>query len=174
MNLQPSLKGERLSLRPLCEDDYDGLFAAASDPKIWEGHPIPDRYLPETFKLYFAGLIESKGALAIIDNQTEEIVGTSSFYGYLPDEKSVVIGYTFLTRKYWGGSFNREIKKLMMDYAFQSVETCIFHVGIDNIRSQTAMKKIGGVIYDQFEKVGFRGKVFKNLAFKIEKKNYSL
>jgi len=174
MNLQPTLQGERLSLRPLREDDYDGLFAAASDPKIWEVHPIPDRYLPETFKYYFDGLIKSKGALAVTDNQTLEIVGTSSFYDYRPEEKSVIIGYTFLTRKYWGGSFNREIKKLMMDHAFNSIETCIFHVGADNMRSQKAMKKIGGIIYDQFEKVGFRGKLYKNLAFKIEKKNYSL
>jgi RimJ/RimL family protein N-acetyltransferase len=174
MNLQPTLKGERLTLRPLRQEDYDGLFAAASDPKIWEVHPIPDRYLPETFKTYFEGLIKSHGAMAIIDNQTQEIVGTSSFYGHKPEEKSVIIGYTFLTRKYWGGDFNREIKKLMMDYAFEYVETCIFHVGVDNIRSRKAMGKIGGVLYEEFEKIGFRGKLYKNVAFKIEKKSYSL
>ena len=174
MNLQPTLKGDRLSLRPLRNEDSEALFKAASDPKIWEIHPIPDRYTPEVFKTYFENLIESKGALAITDNQTGEIVGTSSFYGYHPEEKSVIIGYTFLTRKYWGGSFNREIKKLMMDYAFQFVETCIFHVGADNIRSRKALEKIGGVLYDQFEKAGFRGKVYKNVAFKIEKKSYAL
>jgi N-acetyltransferase len=174
MNLQPSLTGPRFSLRPLTENDYDALFLAASDPKIWEAHPIPDRHLPETFKLYFKGLIDSKGALAVIDNESSELVGTSSFYEYLPEEKSIVIGYTFLTRKYWGGTFNRELKKIMMNYAFQYVDTCIFHVGENNIRSRNAMGKIDGVLYDQFEKIGFRGKLFKYVAFKIEKKNYSL
>ncbi len=174
MNLQPNITGPRFSLRPLIENDYDALFMAASDPKIWEVHPIPDRYLPETFKLYFQGLIESKGALAVIDLESSEIVGTSSFYDYRPEEKSIVIGYTFLTRKYWGGTFNRELKKIMMDYAFQFVDSCIFHVGENNIRSRNAMSKIGGVLYEHFEKMGFRGKLYKNVAFKIEKKNYSL
>ncbi len=174
MNLQPTLTGPRFLLRPLNEKDSDALFLAASDPKIWEVHPIPDRYLPETFKTYFQGLIDSKGALAVIDNENSEIVGTSSFYEYRLEEKSVIIGYTFLTRKYWGGTFNRELKKIMMDYAFQYVDTCIFHVGENNIRSRNAMSKIGGVLYDQFEKIGFRGKLYKNVAFKIEKKNYSL
>ena len=174
MDLQPHLRGERLHLRPLTEQDFDALFRAASDPQIWETHPVPDRYELETFKGYFAGLIKSKGALVILDNQTLEIVGTSSFYDYRETEKSVIIGYTFLTRKYWGGSYNREIKKLMMDYAFQFIETCIFHVGLDNVRSRKAMTKIGGVLFDHFEKVGFRGKTYKNVAFRIDKKNYSL
>jgi RimJ/RimL family protein N-acetyltransferase len=174
MNLQPSMTGPRLSLRPLNENDYDALFMAASDPKIWEVHPIPDRYLPETFKTYFKGLIESKGALAVIDNEISALVGTSSFYDYRQEEKSVIIGYTFLTRKYWGGTFNRELKKLMMDYAFKHVDTCIFHVGENNIRSRNAMSKIGGVLYEHFEKIGFRGMLYKNVAFKIEKKNYWL
>lgn len=174
MILQPTLSSPQFLLRPLRENDYEALFSAASDPQIWEAHPIPDRYLPETFKVYFKGLIDSKGALAVIDNKSSVIIGTSSFYDYRPEEKSVIIGYTFLTRKYWGGTFNRELKKLMMDYAFKYVDTCIFHVGENNIRSRKAMIKIGGVLYDQFEKIGFRGKLYKNVAFKIEKKNYSL
>ncbi len=169
MNLQPTLIGKRISLRPLQQEDFDNLFLAASDPKIWEAHPIPDRYLPETFKTYFEKLLDSKGALVITDNQNSEVIGTSSFYDYLEHEKSVIIGYTFLTRKYWGGSFNHELKKLMMDYAFHFVETCLFHVGADNIRSRKAMLKIGGVLFDEFEKIGFRGKLYKNVAYKIEK-----
>ena len=37
--LQPHLKGELLELRPLAPEDWDDLFAVASDPLIWEQHP---------------------------------------------------------------------------------------------------------------------------------------
>jgi N-acetyltransferase len=44
MELQPHLIGELVELRPLTPDDWDELFAVASDPLIWEQHPARDRY----------------------------------------------------------------------------------------------------------------------------------
>ncbi len=43
-DLQPVLKGEILELRPLRAEDFDDLFAVASDPLIWEQHPASDRF----------------------------------------------------------------------------------------------------------------------------------
>ncbi len=145
MNIQPYLKCEILELRPLKQEDYTQLLKAASDPLIWEVHPQPDRYKPEVFEGFFKEALDSKGALVIIDNKTLEIIGTSRFYAFSAEDSSVVIGYTFLSRKYWGGDYNRELKKLMINYALQFVKTTYFHVGIGNIRSQKAMLKIGGV-----------------------------
>lgn len=145
MNLQPTLKGDLLELRPLKQEDYDGLFKAASDPMIWVQHPQPDRYKPEIFKSFFAEALESKGSLVIIDSQTTEIIGVSRYYEYSRENSSVVIGYTFLARKYWGGIYNRELKKLMINYALEFVKTTLFHVGLGNKRSQRAMQKIGGI-----------------------------
>ena len=42
-DLQPNLKGELLELRPLRPDDFDDLYAVASDPLIWEQHPVKER-----------------------------------------------------------------------------------------------------------------------------------
>ena len=42
--LQPTLTGTLLELRPLRDADFDELYAVASDPRIWELHPEPDRY----------------------------------------------------------------------------------------------------------------------------------
>ena len=42
--LQPTLKGRLLELRPLTPGDFDALFEAASDPLIWEQHPESDRH----------------------------------------------------------------------------------------------------------------------------------
>ncbi len=35
---QPVLEGEHVRLRPLRPDDWEALFAVASDPLIWEQH----------------------------------------------------------------------------------------------------------------------------------------
>ena len=145
MNLQPTLTGELVELRPLAHSDYEPLLHAASDPLIWELHPQPDRYKPEVFKSFFNEAIESKGALVIIDRKTSAIIGSSRYYDYSKENSSVVIGYTFLARKYWGGLYNCDLKKLMVNYALEYVKTTYFQVGIGNTRSQKAMEKIGGI-----------------------------
>ena len=47
---------------------------------------------------------------------------------------------------YWGGAYNREIKRLMLNHIHRFVATATFMVGEDNIRSRKAMEKIGGVL----------------------------
>ena len=48
--LQPTLTGKLLWLRPLRADDFHDLYAVASDPLIWEQHPVKDRYRDEVFR----------------------------------------------------------------------------------------------------------------------------
>ena len=48
---QPVLKGSLVELRPLREGDYGALYAAASDPLLWEQHPQRDRWKPDVFQL---------------------------------------------------------------------------------------------------------------------------
>jgi RimJ/RimL family protein N-acetyltransferase len=50
-----------------------------------------------------------------------------------------------LARSHWGGVFNREMKHLMLRHAFRFVKSVVFLVGPQNLRSQRAMEKIGGV-----------------------------
>jgi RimJ/RimL family protein N-acetyltransferase len=144
-DLQPQLKGELIELRPLTPEDWDGLFAVASDPLIWEQHPESDRYKEEVFKIFFKEALESGGAFVVIDQKSQQIIGSTRFYGYDPEKSEIEIGWTFLARKYWGGRYNREMKKLLLAHAFKFVETVIFFVGQKNFRSQKAMEKIGAI-----------------------------
>ena len=146
---QPHLVGELLELRPLRPDDWDALFAVASDPLIWEVHPARDRYTEPVFRKYFSEALESRGALVVIDRATGQIIGSSRLVWSDSDSDELEIGWTFLARAYWGGVYNRELKRLMLGYAFQFVDRVIFIVGIDNIRSRKAMLKIGGVLTDR-------------------------
>ncbi len=141
---QPRLVGEQLELRPLQAEDFEALFAVASDPLIWEQHPESDRYQEEVFRRFFADALKSGGALVALDRSTAEIIGSSRFHGYDPAEGVVEIGWTFLGRDYWGGSYNGEMKRLMLQHAFRTVQRVIFRIGPENFRSQKAVEKIGG------------------------------
>jgi N-acetyltransferase len=144
-DLQPNLRGELIELRPLRPEDWDDLFAVASDPLIWEQHPESDRYKEDVFKIFFREALECGGAFVIIDTTSQQIIGSTRFYGYDPEKSEIEIGWTFLTRKYWGGRYNRELKQLMLDHAFKFVESVVLLVGENNIRSQKATEKIGGI-----------------------------
>lgn len=142
--LQPVLESPSLVLRPLETTDFEALYQAASDPLIWAVHPQPTRYRREVFQTYFESAMASRGAFAILDKATGKIIGSSRYYNFNADLSEIAIGYTFMTRAYWGGVYNRELKSLMINHALQFVHTVNFEVGTANGRSRRAMEKIGG------------------------------
>jgi RimJ/RimL family protein N-acetyltransferase len=120
------------------------MFAAAADPEIWVQHPASDRYTEPAFRKYFDDAIDSGSAFTFVDRESGEIIGSSRFHGLDQLKSEIEIGWTFLARAYWGGSYNAEIKQLMLDHAFQYVDTVVFWIGETNIRSRRATEKIGG------------------------------
>src|SRR5262249_23934156 len=144
-DLQPHLKGELIELRPLAPNDWDELFAVAADPLIWEQHPEPDRYREDVFRIFFKDALACRGWFVIIDRKIERIIGSTGFYGYDPEKSEIEIGWTFLARKYWGGRYNAEMKRQLLNHAFRFVESVVFLVGENNVRSQKAMEKVGAV-----------------------------
>ncbi|MGZ6989131.1 MAG: GNAT family N-acetyltransferase [Thermoanaerobaculia bacterium] len=144
-DLQPVLEGELLRLRPLRPEDFHDLHAVASDPLIWEQHPNSDRYKEEVFKGFFREALESGGALIAIDSKDGRVIGSSRFHGYDSEKSEIEIGWTFLARSHWGGIYNGEMKRLMLRHAFRFVSSVVFLVGPENVRSQRAMEKLGGV-----------------------------
>jgi N-acetyltransferase len=144
-DFQPSLKGHLLELRPLRAEDFHDLYAVAADPLIWEQHPVKDRYKEEIFRLFFREALESGGALIAIDAENSQVIGSSRFHGYNGEQSEIEIGWTFLARSHWGGVYNGEMKQLMLSHAFRFVHRVIFLVGLENLRSQRAVEKIGAV-----------------------------
>ncbi len=144
-DLQPTLKGKLLELRPLQPEDFQALYAVASDPLIWEQHPKGDRYKEKVFREFFQKNLDSGGALVAIDLKSGQIIGSSRFHRYDPEGSEVEIGWTFLARSHWGGAYNGEMKELMLRHSFQFVDRVVFLIGPGNFRSQKAVEKIGGV-----------------------------
>lgn len=140
---QPILTSDALQLRPLMSADFDSLYSAASDPKIWAGHPAKDRYKRDVFARYFQFLLESGTALVIFDRHADRMIGCSRYYTSPDRPDEISIGFTFLNNAYWGGGTNFEVKRLMLEHAFESSTEVWFHIDPSNLRSQKATAKLG-------------------------------
>ena len=145
-DLQPTLTGDTIVLRPLREEDFELLYACASDPLIWEQHPQSTRYQRDVFRRYFDGGLASGGALVVVEKSSGEVIGSSRYYDSSPEERVVSIGYTFLARRCWGGAVNREMKMLMLRHAFQFADRVLFEIGAQNRRSRRALEKLGATL----------------------------
>jgi RimJ/RimL family protein N-acetyltransferase len=168
-DLQPTLENEFMKIQPLKETDFEMLYAVASDPLLWEQHPNKDRYKREIFEIFFKGAIESGGAFLVLDKQTGDVIGSSRFYDYNLENRSILIGYTFFARSHWGSKYNPSLKTLMMDHAFQFVNVVIFHIGANNVRSQKAIERLGALKTDEVE-VKYYGEESKlNFVYEIKK-----
>jgi len=142
-DFQPELAGPLIGLRPLVATDHAALLAVASDPLIWEQHPDKARGTRDGFRRFFDESLATGGALVVIDAATREIIGSSRYHGHDAERSEVEIGWTFLARKYWGGQYNGELKRLMLEHAFQYVQNVVFLVDPGNKRSLRAVAKIG-------------------------------
>lgn len=167
---QPTgLYNELVRLEPMQPTDFERLFQVASDPLIWEQHPEPDRYRRDVFQKFFTNGLGS--AYLILDQRTDELIGSTRYYNYDPADAAVAIGFTFLARKYWGGTYNLALKKLMLDYAFRFVEKVYFHIGPNNTRSIRANSKLG-LRYDKVVEFELYGTTAAHSQYVLFKEDY--
>lgn len=143
-DLAPTLTGPTITLRPALDAEFEAAYEAAADPAVWAQHPSPNRFRREVFKTEFWDTAaRTGGLLMVLENSTGQCIGSSRFYDWNPADRSVVIGYTFLVTRHWGGPTNTELKALMLDHAFKTATSVWFHIGSENLRSRRAVEKLG-------------------------------
>ena len=148
LDIQAPLAYGRVRLRPLQPDDFEALYAVAADPLLWEQHPAHNRYERGVFEVFFQEALASGGAYLVLDAATGGVIGSSRYYtrygDYTAPEGQVCIGYTFLSRRCWGNTFNKDLKQAMLGHAFAAgADAVVFHVGPQNERSRRAVEKLG-------------------------------
>ena len=156
----PDTRGSR-NPAPETPDRGDGNDAR-------EQHPARDRYKEEVFQAFFREALDSGSALVAIDRKTRKIVGSSRYFGYEPEKREIEIGWTFLARSYWGGKYNGEMKRLMLDHAFQFVDSVVFLVGPDNLRSRRALERIGAELAGRRTRE-LHGHAVEHVVYRIKK-----
>jgi RimJ/RimL family protein N-acetyltransferase len=112
---------------------------------------VNDSY-DQQFDAYFAFAIDPRGrgeqhAFVIHKNDGDEIIGMTRYYELDERHKRVAIGYTWYIPSVWRLVYNKECKLLMLQYAFEEMRfnRVELTVASQNIRSQKAVEKIGGV-----------------------------
>lgn len=174
MDRQPVLDGERLRLRPLRVDDWQALYAVASDPLIWEVHPSHDRWQEPVFRQFFDDALAKGGALVVIDKTSGAMIGSSRYQAYDPaDGGSVEIGWTFLARSHWGGTCNAEMKRLMLAHALSAVERVDFRIGEANLRSRRALEKIGGRLTGRTDLAETTSGMVRHVVYEITRAGFA-
>ena len=174
MDRQPTLEGERILLRPLQAEDWEALYAVASDPAVWEQHPAYDRSREDVFAEFFADALAKGGALAVIDKGKGTIIGSSRFQDFSDEDGgSVEIGWTFLATRYWGKGINAEMKRLMLAHAFQYVQRVYFKVGVTNYRSRIALENIGAERTKRTDLSLYRGKRLLHIFYEITAESFA-
>lgn len=171
-SIQPNLENDYVQILPLEINDFESLYQVAKDKKIWEQHPCHNRWKEDVFKVFFKEAVESKGAFKIIDKTTGGLIGSTRYYDYSENDKSIVIGYTFIAVNYWGTGINSSIKKLMIDYIFQYVDKIYFHIGSTNFRSQKAIAKINAIKTSKEITVTDGNSSYINYLYELKKENW--
>lgn len=141
--LQPTLEGQRIIVRPIKPGDFAELYSLACDPSVWEQHPAQNRHLEPEFRAFFDGALHSGSGFSFVDKATGLLMGSSRYGNFNPDRREIEIGWTFLSKDYWGKQVNAESKSLMIGHAFTFVDTVLFWVDENNKRSQRALEKFG-------------------------------
>lgn len=167
---QPTtLKNEIITLVPMATNDFEALYSVASNPLIWEQHPNKNRYQRDVFEKFFEGAILSKGAFMVYDTKKNVLIGSSRFYEYDETNNTIAIGYTFLAKEYWGTGHNGALKSIMLNYVFQFVNSVLFYVGSNNIRSQKAVAKLGATKIREQEIAYFSEEQKLNFVYELNK-----
>jgi len=171
-DFQPSLTGDLLSLSPQRPEDWDALFAVASDPAIWAMHPMRERYREPVFRAFFDNALADRGGLVARDLADGKVFGFSRYSDLFADPGEVEIGWTFLACDRWGGGWNREMKRLMLGHAFGQYDRVIFRIGEHNLRSRRAVEKIGGVLTDRVQEYRVGDAAIRHVTYAIEKDGF--
>jgi len=140
--LQPKVEGTLVHLRPIEESDFDALYAIASDPLLWEHHPVKNRTNRGVFRSWFDDGVAGH-ALVIVERGSGLVIGTSRYEVLDESGREVEIGWTFIARSHWGGAYNGEVKRLMIDHAFGWARLVTIKVHESNLRSLRAVEKLG-------------------------------
>lgn len=172
------LRGQFVYLEALRSEDREPLRTLARDERIWEFTKtliIDDAY-NSMFDAYFNTAIDPNGlglqqSFVVKSANDDRIIGMTRLYEINSKEKSAVIGYTWYCPYVWGKVHNKECKLLLLSYVFEQlhfnrVELRVAH---QNLRSQKAVEKIGGVKEGILRKHGYRndGSIRDTVIFSI-------
>lgn len=148
-----ALRGHSVYLLPLRIEDKERLRPLARDERIWEFTRtlIIDDHFDRQFDDYFALAIRlpetGNQAFVIYRAGDNAMIGMTRVFDVNPKDRRLEIGHTWYIPSVWTKVYNKECKLLLLQAIFETLRynRVQFNVAHQNIRSQRAVEKIGGV-----------------------------
>src|SRR5262245_57499610 len=159
------LAGKHVYLELLSAAHREMIRPLARDERIWEFNKmllIDDRF-DKMFDDYFDTALDKQAmsgqqSFVIRSVKDQAIIGMTRLYEFNQKDKRATIGYTWYIPSVWGKVHNKECKFLLLQFIFEQLKfmRAELRVAHQNIRSQKAVEKIGGVREGVLRKHGYR------------------
>ncbi|MBL8962922.1 MAG: GNAT family N-acetyltransferase [Phycisphaerae bacterium] len=144
------LPGGRARLEPLTLSHARGLLDAIDAPDLWRYMPVASPGTLGEMESVIAAAMEETGAgrgvaFAIIDRRTGRACGSTRYLDPQPANRSIEIGWTWLSRAVQRTAINRECKYLLLRHAFEVMGCVRVQLRCDgrNAQSQAAIAGLG-------------------------------
>ncbi len=148
----PTLENNIAKLTLLDLSNYEHLVTVSSQDKLVQFSPSKID-TPEDLKAYVQDAVDGyyhKTTIPFIiyDKRSSSYAGCSRFMNIDWTNKVLEIGATWIGREFQGSGLNMNMKFLMLQYAFESLnfEKVEFRIDERNIRSRKSVEKIGGTL----------------------------
>jgi len=143
------LENSRALLRPLAAADFEELQAVAFNPDLWQ-FTLTRADDKISLAGYIAAAVQGREAqlrypFVVIDKQTNQIAGSTSYYNIALEEARLSIGYTWIGADFQRTGLNRAVKYLLLRYAFEvlNCERVELETDAQNTKSREAMRRMG-------------------------------
>lgn len=144
-----TLNANGVRLEPLAPNHEAGLQAAARDGELWN---LRTTYVPSPeeagsyIEAALAGREEGhRFAFAVIEEASEQVLGSTSYHDILPHVKRVEIGYTWYAKSAQRTHVNTTCKLMLLEHAFGTLDCKVVGWRTDNFNyaSQRAIERLG-------------------------------
>jgi N-acetyltransferase len=149
INLPKTIVGKQITLECYDASHNEGLKSISINPKIWEFLPRKINSVTdfENYTVWLTDRINNHSLFvySIINNDTQEMIGSTGFLNYDEINRKIEIGGSWLEPDYWGTLVNTEVKFLLLELCFSEFDLIRveFRTRNANIRSRKALEKLG-------------------------------
>lgn len=141
----PVLTGVRVTLRPLALSDAPELAGAVDHPDAYRWTAVPTDADSAVRYIQTALDTPDRVAFAVIDRDSERIVGSTSYYDIDPASWTLAIGHTWYSTAVQGTAVNPDAKLLLLHRAFEQLGAVrvVWHTDERNAQSRAGIAKLG-------------------------------
>ena len=149
MQIEPSLTGPRIVLRPLAATDAGALVAAAADGELWS---LSFTVVPSaaTIDTYIGAALDGHAAgsvmpFVIVLRETGQVIGCTRFWKIDRINRKLEIGHSWLAASWQKTFVNSEAKYLLLRKAFDEMGCVRVQLTTDetNAASRAAILRLG-------------------------------